>query len=180
MGANPVAVVLSRGEVGELVAEHLFEKRGLGELEIGRDADEVSLRVAAAEASGETRAPFDRGSLGELRGFPGIEPLVEGADGERNVIGHGGRLPRRFGVGRRLVPAPSFPDAQESRRGREDNRRLSRLLGLDCFAQLGDTVGPGVQGSAIPPGEIVELAVDVNLGLLVEGVTQAWEYYGLP
>ncbi len=44
-------------------------------------------------------------------------------------------------------------------------------VGLDCFAQLGDTVGPGVQGGAIPPGENVELAVDVNLGLFVEGVT---------
>ncbi len=110
MGANPVAVVLSRGEVGELVAEHLFEKRGLGELEIGRDADEVSLRVAAAEASGETRAPFDRGSLGELRGFPGIEPLVEGADGERNVIGHGGRLPRRVGVARCQRPRFQMPN----------------------------------------------------------------------
>ncbi len=92
VGANPVAVVLSRGEVGELVAEHLFEKRGLGEFEIGRDADEVSLRVAAAEASCETRAPFDRGSLGELRGLPGVEPFIEGADGDArdgNVIGHG-------------------------------------------------------------------------------------------
>jgi len=50
VGANAVAVALARGEMGELVAEHLFEKRGLGGFEIGRDADEVSLRVAAAEA----------------------------------------------------------------------------------------------------------------------------------
>jgi len=55
--------------------------------------------------------------------------------------------------------------------------RFSKVR-LDFFAQLGDTVG--VHGGAIPPDENVELADDVNLGLFVEGATQAWEYYGLP
>ncbi len=50
--ADASAVELARGEVGELVAEDLFEESVFGFFEEGGEADEAALGIAAAEASG--------------------------------------------------------------------------------------------------------------------------------
>ena len=52
VGTDASAVELARGEVGELVAEDLFEESVFGFFEEGGEADEAALGIAAAEASG--------------------------------------------------------------------------------------------------------------------------------
>jgi hypothetical protein len=67
---DAIAVALSRGEMGELVADHFFEKSGLGFAEERSKANEATLRIAASEATGHSRRPLDGRSSGELARVP--------------------------------------------------------------------------------------------------------------
>jgi hypothetical protein len=77
---DAIAVALSRGEMGELVADHFFEKSGLGFAEERSKANEATLRIAASEATGHSRRPLDGRSSGELARVPESEPALGGSD----------------------------------------------------------------------------------------------------
>jgi len=71
-------VELAGREVCHLVAEDFLEKSVGSGFEMRRDADEASVRIAAAEAPGQARAPLDAALGFEVRDVPEVEPAVEG------------------------------------------------------------------------------------------------------
>jgi hypothetical protein len=94
VGADAGPVELAGGEVRGLVAEDFVEKdvsvRGLGD--VGGDADEAAVRVAAAEGAGEAGRELDAGPGGEVGGVPAMEPVVHvgfGLWGEEELAWHG-------------------------------------------------------------------------------------------
>ena len=83
------SVELAGGEVGHFVAEDFLEKfvgGGFEAYEGRRDADEALVRVAAAKASGQARAPLDAAFRSEVRDVPEAEPAVEGLDKVRGEV----------------------------------------------------------------------------------------------
>ncbi len=81
---------LARREVRHLVAEDFLEECVGGGLEVGGNADEALVRIAAAEASGQARASLDAALGIELRDVPKVEPVVEGLDQVRGKVGRRG------------------------------------------------------------------------------------------
>jgi hypothetical protein len=76
------------------VAEDFLEESVGSGFEIRRDADEALVGIAAAEATGQARAPLDAALGFEVGDVPEVEPAVEGLDevrGEAGVRGHGGK-----------------------------------------------------------------------------------------
>jgi hypothetical protein len=70
-------VELADREVRHLVAEDLAQESVRGPLEVGGDANEPSVRIAAAERRRETRAPLDAAPRVEVGDVPEVEPAVE-------------------------------------------------------------------------------------------------------
>jgi len=92
VGADVSPVELAGREVGHLVAEDFLEEPVGGGFEVRGDADEASVGIAAAEASGEARAPLDAAFGLEVGDVPEAKPAVEGLAkgiGEAGRRGHG-------------------------------------------------------------------------------------------
>jgi hypothetical protein len=92
VGADVSSVELAGREVGHFVAEDFLEKSVGGGFEVRGDADKALVGIAAAEAPRQARRDLDSGLGGEVRGLPGLEPVVKRSLGlvrNRKIVDHG-------------------------------------------------------------------------------------------
>jgi hypothetical protein len=86
VGADVSPVELAGREVGHLVSEDFLEESVGGGFEMSGYADEAAVGVAAAEASGQARAPLDSAHDIEVGDIPEVEPAVEGLHEVRGEV----------------------------------------------------------------------------------------------
>jgi hypothetical protein len=150
-------VELSHGEVRHLVAEDFLEEAVGGGLEVGGDADEAAVGIAAAEAPRQARAPLDAASRFEIGDAPEAEPALQLFPQGRGKVGgrfHGrkantngaaeregriGSSPLPLGTGRSRVEVRVVSDLSEVLRWKP----APRVLGVDMPIGLLDRAVPG-------------------------------------